>query len=439
MRSTSTTRAPRRAATASAVRGLAAGAIGGLLLMSAAAPAVAADRAEPGAELVFGRTAPVDGLRPGGTHEQSFTVRNRGTAPATDVVLFLDGTKGLSFTEKYSNCVYEETPAQDEGAAQVNAVCDIAETLEPGVTYVPEAPVGVHVLDHALYEHLSFSVLEAGSVFPGDPQHGGGADPVLRLVERRPQPADPGTPYVGERLDVAMTAENTADFALTGAKVRGLAGETVTADVTFANRGPAWVANDVSTPIGVFDVGIPPGTTVVGAPEFCVLAKAAGTTTYRCTTPYGYADEDSERAYGFRLRIDKVVPNATGGIAFVKGDHRWGTLPFDKNPANNTAALVVNASGGEETSGGTGSTGGGTGGGTAGSSGGASAGTSTGGGAGGGTGASPQGGSTPPPAELAETGAGAGRGPLLAGAAVAALLVAAGTALTARRRPGSRG
>lgn len=133
------------------------------------------------------------------------------------------------------------------------------------------------------------------------------------------------------------------------------------------------------------------------------------------------------------------MPNATGGIAFVKGDHRWGTLPFDKNPANNTAALVVNASGGEETSGGTGSTGGGTGGGTAGSSGGASAGTSTGGGAGGGTGASPQGGSTPPPAELAETGAGAGRGPLLAGAAVAALLVAAGTALTARRRPGSRG
>lgn len=357
MRSVSTPRALRLTAAAASVAGLA-------WALGAAPVAVAADGVEPGPDLVFGQTAPIDGVAPGSATEVSFTVKNKGDGPATRVALFLDGSQGLTFAKQYSNCRYEESPAQDEGPAQVNAVCDIEQTLEPGVVYVPEEPVGVNILDRALYEQLIATIQPDSIAFPDGTQHGGGADPVLRLVAQEP-PADPGAAYGGMQLDVDITAENTADFALTGASVKGKAGDTVTAEVTFANRGPAWARNDVYGPIGVFDVGIPKGTTVTKVPEFCLpvgsdgktLKAATGASDYRCTTPYNYADEDSERPYAFDLRIDKVTQNATGKVAFVKGDHRWGTLPFDENPKNNTAEIVVNASGGNAgTSGGSGGT-----------------------------------------------------------------------------------
>ncbi|MGW8669544.1 hypothetical protein [Streptomyces niveus] len=380
--------------------------------------AAAAEQADPGAELVFEQTAePIGGVRPGDSAEVSFAVKNKGDAPATRVVLYLGGSQGLEYAKKYSNCVYEEAPAQDEGPARTNAVCDIEQTLEPGVVYEPGEPIGLKLLDRALYERLDINILAGVNTFPDGTQHGGGADPVLKLVART-TPEAPGTVHGGE-LGVDITAENTADFALTGSKVRGAAGRTVEAKVTFANKGPAWARNDVYGPIGVFDVGIPEGTKVTGVPEFCEPAEAAA--TYRCTTPYNYADEDSERAYVFRLRIEKVVANATGKVAFVKGDNRWGTLPFDRNRTNNTAEIVVNEPGGGASSGGTtsGGTSGGTTGGTSGGTDGAASST-------GGSGAGTQ------LDELAETGT--TDGTLLAGGAAVVLLAAGGAAVAIRRR-----
>ncbi|WP_405985567.1 hypothetical protein [Streptomyces sp. NBC_00872] len=435
----------RSASTARALRAAAAGAVAvvGLGWGPAAASAAAADPAAPelaAPELAFGQTAPVDGIRPGSASGISFSVTNRGDGPATRVALFVTGTQGLSFAEKYSNCVYEEVPAQDEGAAQVTAVCDIEQTLEPGVVYVPEKPVGVTVLDRALYEHLSFDIQADVPTFPEGTQHGGGAGPVLRLVARQP-PADPDAVYGYERLDVPITARNTADFALTGANLKGEVGGTVTAEVTFANKGPAWVANDVSSPIGVFEFGIPKGTTVTKAPDFCVpagpdgktLEGAAGASAYRCTTPYGYVDENTELPYAFRLRIDKAVTNAVGKVAFVKGDHRWGTLPFDKNRGNNTAAVVVNATGagtgGTDDTGGTGGTGATGGSGSGGTGGGSGSG---GGGAQGGTGTHSTGGTDG--GALADTGTGIA--PLIGGGA-AALVMVGGLFLASGRKPNS--
>jgi LPXTG-motif cell wall-anchored protein len=115
-------------------------------------------------------------------------------------------------------------------------------------------------------------------------------------------------------------------------------------------------------------------------------------------------------------------------VAFVKGDHRWGTRPFDKNPRNDTAALVVNASGG----------GGGDGQNTPG---GAQGGTGQGSGPTGGSGDSGHGGGTPGATTRNGTLAATGtdRTPLIGAAVGAALLVAGGYALTSRRRrSGSR-
>lgn len=414
-------------------------AVGGLAVVLASGPAVAADPVDPGhPDLVVGQIAPVEGVRPGSTSAMSFAVKNQGDGPADNAVLFIDGTHGLSFPERYSNCIYQDTPAQDEGPAQVNAICDIEQVLEPGVVYEPETPVGITVLDRALYEHLSFDVQDGGPFFPDGTEYGGGADPVLRLVERK-QP-DPGTVYRPERADVAITAENTADFALTGANLKGGAGVTVDAKVTFADKGPAWVANDAPTPIGIFDVDVPTGTTVTTAPPFCraagsggePLVKGARAAVYRCTTPYDYVDENSERSYVFRLRIDKVVKGARGTVAFVKGDHRWGTRPFDKNPRNDTAALVVNASAGGGAGDGQDRPGGAQGGTGQGSG-------STGGS--GGSGDSGRGGGTPGATTRNGTLAATGtdRTPLIGAAVGAVLLVAGGYSLTSRRRPsGSR-
>lgn len=442
MRSASTARALRLTAGAATVAGLA-WAVG-------AGPASAAPRAEPGADLVFGQTAAVDGVSPGEVRDLSFTVQNKGDGPATRVALFLTASQGLSLTQKFSNCTYEAAPAEDEGPARTNATCDIEQTLEPGVVYVPERPLGLKVLDRALYERLTLNVQADSIAFPDGTQHGGGADPVLRLVPQK-TPADPPAALGSGQLDVDITARNTADFALTGSKVTGKKGQSVDATVTFANKGPAWVRNDVYGPIGVFDVAIPAGTSVSKAPEFCL---ASGAASFRCTTPYNYVDEDSERAYVFRLRVDKVVPNAAGKVSFVKGDHRWGTLPFDTDPSNNTARLVVNASagdggtGGGSTTGGTsgsgstggstsGSTTGGTSGGTSGSSGTSGTTGGTTGTTGGTTGATTgtTGGDTQLGGALADTGTDT---TLLAGGSAAALLTAGGLILTARRRTGRR-
>lgn len=410
MTSASQAHRPLRLTTAA----IAAAAVGWSLMASAggAGATEQAEQAGPGPELVFEQTAtPIEGVEPGDAAEVSFAVKNAGDAPATRVALYLSGSQGLAYATKYSNCVYEDAPAQDEGPAQANAVCDIEQTLEPGVVYEPAEPIGLDVLDRALYERLRVNILPDVDTFPDGTQHGGGADPELKLVART-APEAPGTGHGGE-LGVDITARNTADFALTGSKVKGGAGRTVDAEVTFANKGPAWASNDVYGPIGVFDVGIPEGTTVTKVPEFCEPAEASA--TYRCTTPYSYADEDSERPYVFGLRIDKVVPNATGEVAFVKGDHRWGTLPFDKNRTNNTAKIVVNAQ-------------------TDGSSAGGTSGGAT-GGATGGTGSSSATGSTGGTGtqldELAETGS---DGTLLAAGAAVTLLAAGGAAIAVRRR-----
>lgn len=120
---------------------VAAAAVGWSLV--AAPGAAAAEQAEPGAELVFEQTAePVEGVRPGDSAEVSFAVKNKGDAPATRVVLYLGGSQGLEYAKKYSNCVYEEAPAQDEGPARTNAVCDIEQTLSPASSTSRASPSG---------------------------------------------------------------------------------------------------------------------------------------------------------------------------------------------------------------------------------------------------------------------------------------------------------
>ncbi|MGW1957832.1 hypothetical protein ACWCPI_34675 [Streptomyces sp. NPDC001920] len=66
----------------------------------------------------------------------------------------------------------------------------------------------------------------------------------------------------------AVDARNTADLRLTGSRVRGAVGDTVTADITVHNRGPAWVASlGAGAAVATVRFQAPAGTTVTGLPE----------------------------------------------------------------------------------------------------------------------------------------------------------------------------
>ncbi|WP_299529350.1 hypothetical protein [uncultured Streptomyces sp.] len=422
------------------------------LTWTAAGPAVAdgeqdgrgsapATGLQASSHLQLAKPVPVSGVKPGDDVPLKLLVRNSGDGPADRTTLYIGGSQGLAFVEKYSNCVHEDVPAQDEGPAQVTASCSIEQVLEPGVVYGPEEPIVMKLQPRALYDWYTLHVDADSPVFPNGSPNGSGRQ--LRLVAQNNPPA--GVEFLDSLPFTHVTAENTADFSLTGAKIKAEKGETVSAEVTFTNKGPAWVDNDAGSPIGVFDVGIPAGTTVTGAPDFCTPIGSGGKTVaekdaeaYRCTTPYDYVDENTTLSRAFELHIDTVVPNATGKVGFVRGEHRSGTLPFDPVPGNNTAAIVVNASGTGGTSGGNASAGEG----GSGSEGATSGATASGGGSagstGGGTaaGASVSGGGTQP--ELAESGVGAG--PLIAAAAGllgtgGVALAVTGTPWRSRRRP----
>ncbi|MFJ3705666.1 MULTISPECIES: peptidase [unclassified Streptomyces] len=318
----------RRRPSRTAAGVLAAAALTGL----ASLPAVAV-AAEP--DLGIGPLAPVTGAQPGSGVDVPFSVLNKGTEEAGKVWVTYSVTRGLDTAETYSNCLYSKEPAADEEPERQVAVCAIEQPLKPGVVYVPERPLGLQARDNALRDKVSMSV-EASGQAPSDGEPGTGAP--LELVERAPATEGDRASHDETYVSTEVASENTADFALAGAELRGEVGDKVTATVKFVNEGPAWVYRDLGQGAATVDVRIPPGTTVVKAHDFC---SPVTPTHYSCGTSQSWVDEQRGETYPFVLRIDKAVEGATGKISFA-GEAR----PFDGNAANDTAAIVIDADGG---------------------------------------------------------------------------------------------
>lgn len=214
MRSATGVRALRVAAGAASAAGL----VGALT----AVPAAGAGRAAAGPDLVIAEHAPVSGVRPGSSTGMSFAVKNRGDAPATRVVLYLNGSQGLAFAERYTNCAYEDTPAQDEGPAQVNAVCAVGQTLEPGAVYAPEKPVGLHILDRALYERFGVNAQADSPSFPGGTGRAAGpARYCASSSSNRPPIQERSTATTGSACRSPRTAARTSRSPGRGSGERG--------------------------------------------------------------------------------------------------------------------------------------------------------------------------------------------------------------------------
>ena len=311
-----------------------------------------------GPDLTLGAMAPIGHAVPGSRHDVALQLENKGNEPASGAILRISSSHGLAFTRHYSNCVYSEIPSDGHYPATPRATCTFDQTLDPNTVYTTADPLTLDVTSYAVHERLDMTIEPKSTAALADARRGmspaeDGAGP-LRLEKVR----QAGPLAAGDDIDednnytlLAVNADNTADFAVTGARVQGKAGDSVTASVGLVNHGPGWIANLGSgDPVAVVDFRVPEGTTATGIPAACrprglndeYIAKREGAPRYLCSTTF-WLDKDATVGFPFTLHVDRVVPGATGSVSFLTTGFLGQPLPFDPTTSDNATAVVVNA------------------------------------------------------------------------------------------------
>ncbi|MFJ9626885.1 hypothetical protein ACIRU8_04200 [Streptomyces sp. NPDC101175] len=247
-----------------------------------------------------------------------FAITNTGNETAHGFTVQLYATYGLDVVTRYPQCTYTEPDASGTYMPMTHATCAFDTDIAPGATVELPAPLHLTVNDHALFERFDYDI-----------------EPVDGVTD-----LDSSDNSRAWNID----ADNTADFAAHGNEVSGAVGDTVTAAVRFTNDGPAWVANAGSgDPVAVVDFYVPEGTTATSVPADCHGARTSGddpaVAHYACSLPI-WAGPGTDIGFPFQLRVDRVVPDATGRVMVTP--HADRPVAFDSNTANNTAEVVVN-------------------------------------------------------------------------------------------------
>lgn len=280
-------------------------------------------RVASGPDLVVTQAAPVTGVAPGSAVPVPVSVVNKGNEAANGVQVTLYVTRGLDLGTVAPQCTSEPL---GEGTIKPLTKIDCAfdDVVAPGGSFALPTALQATTAPYALAERIDIGVNARG-----------GAEDLA--------PENNGTV-------ASIGVTNTADFAVRGARLTAAAGETVRADVTFRNRGPAWIANLGSgDPVGSVDVTVPRGATVTTVPDACEPRTAdggwwenevrTGAPRYVCQLPIWVAEKQTV-TFPFDLRVDTVVTGAKGAITL---NPPYGTgFPFDPNADNNTAKLVLN-------------------------------------------------------------------------------------------------
>lgn len=295
------------------------------------------------------------GLPVGSTVSEPVEFTNTGDRPAAAAEALLTASPGLTFADHYSNCVYSSVPDYREAEM---ALCAFPQPIHVGERVALSAPVTLHVTSTAYYTYLDTLTVPKG----GDPYMRSvlasrtwtkGTGGTLGLTVE-----DPGrtitTPVGTVQLQLAdnhsdgrvaaLQAANTADFSVTGATAQGAQGDSVTLAFSMTDKGPATIFYRSGESIGV-TVTPPPGTTVTGSSANCRPENDEPSTVAH--GPYYCADDYLVPAgrtsdFGLTLRVDQVVPGARGSVAMDwSPDGSWRP-PFDTDPSDDTAALVLN-------------------------------------------------------------------------------------------------
>ncbi|WP_328368487.1 LPXTG cell wall anchor domain-containing protein [Micromonospora zamorensis] len=327
-----------------------------------------------GVDLVSDPTVESSGA-PGGSAGLPTVVRNAGGTSVDGAVLVVQAEYLAAYGGNFSNCKSDEWG--------MTTFCRFDTEIEPGKSYklsgnlpikiAPDTRTGAKfpvVLDWWTTDDwdLAFKDWYMDDVVPGKGDK-------LRLVEQSMQVARVPQTDLDKSNDttvgiIRVTGANHADLGTKGATASGKKGDVVTVEPSFTNLGPAVVEYlGQGTPgIRIEDlpvrVSVPADTTVTEAPGDCVPFTPGkewdpwnagwgepGAKEYACQVLESW--KDYETSYSFSLRIDKVVPDATGAITT--------TLAGDPNKSNDTAKIVINPTntGGGNGGGGNGDNGGG--------------------------------------------------------------------------------
>ncbi|MEU6470928.1 hypothetical protein ABZ927_23480 [Streptomyces massasporeus] len=280
-------------------------------------------------------------LRPGTRTSVRATLSNSGNRTAERTLLWLYASYGLRFTERHANCEYREHDIGTE------ALCVLDEAVAPGQRFALDTELGVgrkalyERFDHSVQPYSDEALAEARGEWTWTRGTGAELDLGPATTARASEPdIDPQDNYGSVILD----ARNTADLQLTGSRVRGAAGDTVTAKITVHNRGPAWVASlGAGAAVATVRFRAPEGTTVGTLPEERCWTGEDGTspTAYFCRTPIHLHDKASY-TFEIPLRIDHVVRGARASVVTLNDDPELSIRKFDPNLRNNRTEIVVN-------------------------------------------------------------------------------------------------
>ncbi|MER8224650.1 hypothetical protein ABTZ58_29510 [Streptomyces sp. NPDC094143] len=282
-------------------------------------------------------------LKPGTGTSVPATVSNTGNRTAERTLMWISASYGLRFEERHANCEYRDH------TTGTGALCVLDEAVAPGQRYTMTTRLGVG--RKAMYERFDQSVQpysdEALKAARGEWTWSRGTGPELDLrpvATRAAAASEPDIDPQDNYQAVILDARNTADLQLTGSRVRGAAGDTVTAAITVHNRGPAWVASlGAGASVATVRFRAPEGTTVGPLPEDrCRPAEdGASPATYYCRTPIHLHDKASY-TFEIPLRIDRVVRGAQTTVATLNDDPELSIREFDPNLRNNIARILVN-------------------------------------------------------------------------------------------------
>jgi hypothetical protein len=299
-----------------------------------------------GPKLVARPYPALKGIAPGAVFERTPAFADTGAAPADKgVMLWVQDSDGVSLARDHSNCHYSDQ-------SDIGAWCRFDTPVAPGAAYETDAPLRYTASKDTMYGYNTYLAWPVGgsapdSFDPSDfPDTGTGAPLGLKSVAS-------GSGFTGSGYGTFATTQH-ADYQALGDTVEGKVGETVSITLGVRNNGPGrmgfrWMDADNS---GTFVVTPPAGTTITGAPApgeqgdpgplwNCTPGKT-GAKSYTCdiaSTDFGPGDSVTQE---FTVRIDKVVPGATGSVRAVENPEYPNR---DDDTANDTAAIAVNATG----------------------------------------------------------------------------------------------
>ncbi|MGW6519847.1 hypothetical protein [Streptomyces sp. NPDC054962] len=280
-----------------------------------------------------GQEKGVSGLAPGKSGNVTARLANNTRFPTqAGVALQVNVSEGLTLTALHSNCFYA-------GPAPTSAWCTFPTKAAAGAAYRASAPLVYTVTPPG---RLTGEVTYTWSSPPARPAdhtvRGTGAP--LTLVRTAAQDFDDTHGRVG------ITTTVQVDYRPVTATVRGRVGDTVKVRLGLEDLGPGRVRGEEEQ--GRFEVVPPEGTTVTSIPY--VFEGDGG--KWACARPekpggafvceigrdalYEARHEGGTTAIDFHVRIDRQVQGAEGTIRTYN--------PFDHTPANDVAAIPLDAS-----------------------------------------------------------------------------------------------